>query len=48
MVSILGIIIGLAVFIIMAYKGFNTIFAAIIGSIIRPDAEIRELRRLRL
>ncbi|MBR4392889.1 MAG: GntP family permease [Oscillospiraceae bacterium] len=34
MVSILGIIIGLIVFILMAYKGFNTIFAAIIGSII--------------
>ena len=34
MVSILGIIIGLAVFIFLAYRGYNTIFAAIIGSII--------------
>ena len=34
MVSILGIILGVAVFILLAYRGFNTIFAAIIGAII--------------
>lgn len=34
MVSILGIIIGVALFIILAFKGFNTIFAAIIGGIV--------------
>lgn len=34
MLSIIGIIVGLAVFIWLAFKGLNTIFAAIIGSII--------------
>ncbi|MCQ2558971.1 MAG: hypothetical protein MJ135_07615 [Oscillospiraceae bacterium] len=34
MVSILGILIGLAVFIWLAYKGYNTIFASIIGAAI--------------
>ena len=34
MLSIIGIIVGLAVFIWLAFRGLNTIFAAIIGSII--------------
>lgn len=34
MISIIGIIIGLAAFILLAYKGYNTIFAAIIGAIV--------------
>lgn len=32
--SILGIIIGLAFFIVFAYKGYNTMFAAILGAMI--------------
>lgn len=34
MLSIIGIIIGLAAFIFLAFKGYNTIFVAIISAIV--------------